>query len=336
MTESLAAGTLPPLRDYQREAVEAIVEGQADGGRGQFRAACGSGKSLVAVHAAARLCPTGLVVVACPSLPLLAQTLAVWAAAGMAAQALAVCSDDTVADTAVRTADLQCPVTTRPDEIADWVRQTPTSRMRLILVTHASAALVGDGLHDADTTASLLVVDEAHHTAGWPGKHVALVHRDEHLPAARRLYMTATPRVLSRRRRAGRGDEDVLSMDDVDVFGPVHYSYPFASAIADGWLDDYRIVVIGVTSAQTPATLRRLDPHAVVRAGAAPLRTAVVQTALIRAAVEFGLRRVVVFTPRVAQSQEFSRTLPATLSALPNRTVPRVASPSGMSTAPRR
>ncbi|MFC8845792.1 MULTISPECIES: Helicase associated domain protein [unclassified Micromonospora] len=321
MRDSRPVEKLPPLRDYQQEAVEAIVKGQADGGRGQFRAACGSGKSLVAVHAAARLCPTGLVVVACPSLPLLAQTLTVWAAAGMAAQVLAVCSDDTVADTAARTTDLRCPVTTRPDEIADWVRRTPTSCMRLILVTHASIAVVGEGLHAADTTASLLVIDEAHHTAGWPGKHVALAHRDEHLPARRRLYMTATPRILSRRRRTG--GEDVLSMDDVDVFGPVHYSYPFPSAIADGWLDDYRIVVIGVASADALSTLRRLDPHAVVRAGAAPLRTAVVQTALARAAAEFGLRRVLVFTPRVAQSQEFSRTLPATLAALPERDRPK-------------
>ncbi|MFI7437815.1 DEAD/DEAH box helicase [Micromonospora haikouensis] len=321
MRDSRAVEKLPPLRDYQQEAVEAIVKGQADGGRGQFRAACGSGKSLVAVHAAARLCPTGLVVVACPSLPLLAQTLTVWAAAGMAAQALAVCSDDTVADTAARTTDLRCPVTTRPDEIADWVRRTPTGRMRLILVTHASIAVVGEGLHAADTTASLFVIDEAHHTAGWPGKHVALAHRDEHLPARRRLYMTATPRILSRQRRTG--GEDVLSMDDVDVFGPVHFSYPFANAIADGWLDDYRIVVIGVASADALATLRRLDPHAVVRAGAAPLRTAVVQTALARAAAEFGLRRVLVFTPRVAQSQEFTRTLPTTLAALPERDRPK-------------
>ncbi|RFS43608.1 hypothetical protein D0Q02_26675 [Micromonospora craniellae] len=200
VSTSWSVERLPTLRDYQREAVEAIVRGQAAGGRGQFRAACGSGKSLVAVHAAARLCPAGLVVVACPSLPLLAQTLAVWAAAGMGAQVLAVCSDDTVADVAVRVADLQCPVTTRQDEVADWVRRTPGSRMRLILVTHLSVAVVGKGLHEADMVADLLVIDEAHHTAGWSGKHVALVHRDEHLPATRRLYMTATPRVLGTRR----------------------------------------------------------------------------------------------------------------------------------------
>ncbi|RFS40520.1 hypothetical protein D0Q02_30320 [Micromonospora craniellae] len=121
----------------------------------------------------------------------------------------------------------------------------------------------------------------------------------------------------------GGGGEDVLSMDDAKVFGPVHYSYPFANAIADGWLDDYRIVVVGIASAEALETLRRLDPRAVVRAGAAPLRTAVVQTALVRAAAEFGLRRVLVFTQRVAQSKEFSRTLPAAVASLPEQDRPK-------------
>jgi hypothetical protein len=221
--DSRPAGKLPPLRDYQQEAVEAIVKGQADGGRGQFRAACGSGKSLVAVHAAARLCPIGLVVMACPSLPLLAQTLAVWAAAGMAAQALAVCSDDTVADTAARTTDLRCPVTTRPDEIAGWVRRTPTGRMRLILVTHASIAVVGEGLHAADTTASLLVIDEAHHTAGWPGKHVALAHRIAALDAIGMRWeissgWTGVHQVTASRNGHTSGDNE--SPDDSDPTDP--------------------------------------------------------------------------------------------------------------------
>ncbi|WP_413231892.1 DEAD/DEAH box helicase family protein [Micromonospora rifamycinica] len=65
---------LPPLRGYQREAVEAIVEGATRDGRGQVIAACGTGKTLIAAHAAVRCCPQGLVVIVCPSLALVGQT----------------------------------------------------------------------------------------------------------------------------------------------------------------------------------------------------------------------------------------------------------------------
>ncbi|MFI2664145.1 DEAD/DEAH box helicase [Micromonospora carbonacea] len=309
---------MPTLRGYQREAVDAVVAALADGGRGQVRAACGSGKSIVAVHAGVRLCPSGLVVVAVPSLTLLAQTLNVWVRAGAAARVLAVCGDGGVADEAVRVVDLTCPVTTDAAQIAGWATQhDAASGLSLVLVTHRSADTVGRGLNAAGVAADLLIVDEAHHTAGWAGKHGALVHRDEHLPARRRLYMSATPRLLPARLRTNGDGDDVLSMDETAVFGPVCYTYSFAQAISDGWLDDYRVLAIGVTSAQALEMLRDLDPAAVVDARAAPLRTVVVQTALVRAAAEFGLRRVVVFTPRVQASREFARTLPAAVESLP-------------------
>ncbi|MBO4164389.1 DEAD/DEAH box helicase [Micromonospora antibiotica] len=318
-TESPPTPALPLLRGYQREAVDAIVQGQADGGRGQVRAACGTGKTIVSLHAARRMCPDGLVVVACPSLPLLAQTLKVWAATGTVTQVLAVCGDESIVPAGGASA-LACPVTTRPEEISAWLHGVPTGQPRLILVTHVSAGLLGDGLTQAGAVADLLIVDEAHHTAGWGGKHNNLLHDDDRLPAHRRLYLSATPRVLTRRRP---GDEDLLSMDDSRVFGPVRYQYPFARAIADGWLDDYRILVIGVTSHEALSILRDTDTHAVTDLHSAPLRTTAIQTALIRAATEFGLRRILVFTSRIAQSRAFATTLPRTLTATPEHHRPK-------------
>ncbi|MFB0631631.1 DEAD/DEAH box helicase family protein [Streptomyces sp. AB3(2024)] len=45
----------------------------------------------------------------------------------------------------------------------------------------------------------LVVVDEAHRTSGSAGKAWADVHRQEVIPARRRLYMTATPRTWAER-----------------------------------------------------------------------------------------------------------------------------------------
>ncbi|WP_432982928.1 Helicase associated domain protein [Dactylosporangium sp. CA-233914] len=313
---------LPGLRGYQADAVAAIVAGLAGGSRGQLIAACGSGKTLVAAHAAVRLVPAGLVVIACPSLALVAQTLAVWSTGGAAGDVLAVCSDDSVADASMHASELDCPVTTDPDVIAAWLRQGVGGGLRLMLTTHQSAGTAGRGLAAARVIAELLVVDEAHRTAGRAGKHGALVHHDASLPARRRLYLTATPRMLSPRRNA-RTTDDIVSMDDATIFGERLYSYPFARAIDEGWLDDYRVLVVGVTRTEVLTLLQGMSGDTVVGSHQAPLRTAVVQTALAGAAVEFGLRRIMVFCPRVEDSAEFTRTLRGTVSALPEDRRPK-------------
>lgn len=306
------------LRGYQQEAVDNIVSILGDGGRTQLVAACGTGKTLVAVHAAMRLAASDLVVVAAPSLALIAQTLGVWAASRAAGRVLAACSDQGVADAAVRVADLACSVTTQPEEIAGWLRQASGGDLRLMLTTYVSAHAAAAGLVKADAVADLLVLDEAHHAAGRRDKASAVVHDDGRLPAVRRLYMTATPRLLAGSRRGGRADvETVASMDDPVTFGPVCYRYPFARAIADDVSDDFRVVVIGVTRRDVLQLLRQMDPAAVVQDTNASLRTIVQQAALAQAACEFGLRRVLVFCSRVADSKLFARTLPATLRALP-------------------
>lgn len=303
---------LPPRRAYQDEAVAAIVDGLAPGGRATVVLACGTGKSLIGVHAGVELVTAGLVVVACPSLALVAQMLGVWSATGVPDAVLAVCSDTTVADAAVHLSDLHCPVTTDAGEVAAWLCRTAAARLRLVLVTHLSANVLGRGLIAADVTVDLLVVDEAHRTAGPAGKNSAAVHHDESLPARRRLYMTATPKLMSVRQGAA-----ALSMDSLETFGPHLYTYSFADGIRDRWLDDYRVVVVGVTRTEVLDMLRGAAEGAAVQMSGASVRTMVVQAALGKAAAEFGLRRILVFTALVRESQNFAATLGETLAGLP-------------------
>ncbi|MFC5005395.1 Helicase associated domain protein [Dactylosporangium cerinum] len=307
---------LPALRTYQRQALAAVTAGLTDGGRGQLLSACGTGKTLMAVHAAAQLVADGLVVIACPSLGLIAQTLAVWARFRAAGELLAVCSDATVRDAAVRdTAQLDCAVTTNADDVAAFVRQATAGR-RLIVTTHVSAHIVGAALAAAGVACDLLVVDEAHETTGRADTDVAVLHEQDRFPARRRLYLTATPRVMQTGARGAVDDAATLSMDDETVFGPVLFRYSTARAIADGWLDDYRVVAIGVTNAEVLAALRRPSADVVHGDADATTRTVVTQLALAKAAAEFGLRRVLMFANRVADSLEFARTFAGTVAAV--------------------
>jgi superfamily II DNA or RNA helicase len=313
----------PGNRDYQVRGVTAVVNALREGGRAQLRMACGTGKTNMALWTAQRLTGhAGVVVIVVPTVGLVEQTLRVWQHTHTDHWALAVCSDDSVQDDGTTTDDILEPVTTDPDVIAAWLRMPTTSAIRLIVGTHISAHVIGEGLQKAAATAELLVIDEAHRSAGAAEKHSGLVHEDDVLPARRRLYMTATARItLTGHHRSGTRSTDpaptVLSMDNETVFGPVAFNYPFSQAIADGWLDDYRLAVIGVTQADVLAMLARAAQTATAHPHQPSEHTAMVHAALARAAADLGLRRVIAFCPRVRDAEHFARTFPRSLAALP-------------------
>ncbi|MFJ5740125.1 Helicase associated domain protein [Streptomyces microflavus] len=307
-----SSGSGPVLRPYQVEADEAIVSGLADGGRGQLHAACGSGKTLISIMAASKLVPgSGLMVVLAPSLSLVAQTVTAWRSLSRIDSVLAVCSDDTVVDDAGHLEDIDAQVSTSPEEIAKWLGVR--SGRRLIVGTYLSAHRLAEAMVAMGSAADFLVLDEAHHLAGRLDYATRRVLEEAFLPARRRLFMTATPRIDEVRGQSTLGS---VSMSDTTVFGPVLYEYPWARAIREGYLDDYRVVVIGVTRAQLVQVLN--DERLLVDGPGAPdLRVLAAQTVIAQAARQHGLRRIIAFSSRLDAAAEFTRTLPSTLNRLP-------------------
>jgi superfamily II DNA or RNA helicase len=301
-------GEARALRPYQVQAVDAVVRGLREHGRGQLLMACGTGKTRVAAEVAARLAGPGeVVVVLVPSIALAAQVIGAWPEGCPVEEVLAVCSDRTVGERdGMRACELPVPAYTDPREIARWLKR---ARGRaLIAGTYDSAPRLAEALALAGVTAALTVCDEAHRLAGPGGKVTSRILRPGMLPDRYRLFVTATPRI-------GAGPQAV-SMDDHDLFGPPLYTYSFASAIGDGWLKQYRLVVAAVTSAQVADLLGERGDE-VVSEGGVPLRLAAAQAALAMCAREFGLRRALAFTARVDQARQFAQALPATLQMIP-------------------
>src|ERR1700741_773287 len=118
MTAPASTPAGPDDRDYQVRGVQRVGAGLARGGRGQLRAACGTGKTKMAMWSAHELVRRGdVVVIACPTVALVGQTLREWSAGSAPIRALSVCCDDTVQgdvvqgesvedDTVATTADL--------------------------------------------------------------------------------------------------------------------------------------------------------------------------------------------------------------------------------------
>jgi predicted helicase len=105
----------------------------------------------------------------------------------------------------------------------------------------------------------LVIADEAHHCAGKIDSAFATVLDADSLKATRRLFMTATPRYLSRRIKdsADQLDIQVSSMDDLEVFGPEMHVLTFGQSIEDGLLSDYQVLILGITDTEIEE-LRRI------------------------------------------------------------------------------
>jgi superfamily II DNA or RNA helicase len=300
------------LRPHQQQAVTAAARTLRTTGRASVVAACGTGKTLIAARTATRLAPRGRVLVLVPTLDLLAQTARVWRAAGRKGAAVAVCSARPALDHDPVGGDT--PMTTSPQELAARLPQDLAGPVT-VYATYASLHAVTTAHHAFDLPPwDMVVVDEAHRTAGRLGKAWSAVHHDDQVPAARRLYLTATPRVWDRDTGSDEDgpDEPVASMDDEAVFGPVAYRLTLSDAIDLGLLADYQILVPVVTDKDLRDWLAT-GPGA----GADGVRLAGRQVAVLRAIADHHLRRVLTFHHRVADARAFATTLADTAHTLP-------------------
>jgi superfamily II DNA or RNA helicase len=301
------------LRPHQREAVDAVLrmlEWPARstvperGLRTQVVMATGSGKTLVATRSAEEL-RAGRVLVLVPSLDLLAQTEAAWRAGGRTGPMIGVSS--------LRGEEASFPNTTGVGELVDWVR--PLDKVT-VFATYASLGLgTLERAHAAGLPGwSLIVVDEAHRVSGRIGRPWAVVHDNTRIPALRRLYMTATPRLwqLNNDSEAGPGapGELVASMeDDPDgPFGSRAYTLTLSEAIDRGICAPYQVVCVDITDTQLQAAqLLGVGGRSDQVRGA---RLAALQTALVKASAEEGFRRTLVFHHVVKEAEAFAVGLP--------------------------
>ena len=299
----------------QRAAVAAVLDKLAEHPATQLILPCGMGKSLVALWVAEQM-PAPLTVIAVPSLTLVSQTLRLWRAeARPPRRMLAVCSDRSAAaiqededDIAARELSEQCEVTRSPRVVAEHLAD---GGAHLIVTTYHSLPVCGEGLELAGRVADLLVADEAHHCVGELGSLYAQATQPGVLPARRRLYMTATPRLTTERtdRRAGEERMVVTSMDDEATFGPVAYELSFAAAIRAGRLTEYELVTM-IADSRRHAAIAELDRELAMRGISVGARALAVASTLLDAIAKFRIRRVVTFHDRIAAALAFADALP--------------------------
>lgn len=245
-------------RPHQQLAISKVTEGLKALDRGKLIMACGTGKTFTSLQIAQEMVGRGgTVLFLVPSISLLQQTLREWTAeAGVPLRSFAVCSDTKVGKKAedISVHDLMYPATTDPAKLAKAMAATASAEaMTVVFSTYQSLPVVAAAQQAGLSEFDLVICDEAHRTTGVTladddDSNFVRIHDNDYLKAARRLYMTATPRIFndSSKSKAADAGAEVTSMDDEVTFGPELHRLGFGEAVGKGLLADYKVLVLAV------------------------------------------------------------------------------------------
>ncbi|MBK4157463.1 DEAD/DEAH box helicase family protein [Corynebacterium macginleyi] len=248
-------------RPHQQTAIDKAIEGFQTHDRGKLIMACGTGKTFTALRLAERVAEDrggkARILFLVPSISLLSQTLKEWTAQGrLDMRTFAVCSDSKVSKKAedIAVYDLEVPVSTEGADIARRFESGKRAKgLNIVFSTYQSLPAVHEAQQHGLEEFDLVICDEAHRTtgitlAGEDSSNFVRVHDADYIKAAKRLYMTATPRLFDDavKGKAAEHSAELTSMDDEGIYGPEFYRLGFGEAVDKGLLTDYKVLVMTV------------------------------------------------------------------------------------------
>ena len=253
----------------QQEAIDNVLEGLANHDRGRLIMACGTGKTFTALRIAEKHVPDGKsILFLAPSIALVSQARREWLThTTRPLSCVVVCSDSSAGGRNEREdiglSEISCPVTSDAREIAHKLTQGKATKV--VFCTYQSLMRISEAQRDfAAPDFTLTIADEAHRTTGVLSDkrervNFQLVHDETSLKTAKRLYMTATPRIYSERSKGALAKKDikVVDMSDQEIYGPQFHRLRFKTAVEAGILSDYRVIVLGVDRSQVKPGLQK-------------------------------------------------------------------------------
>jgi len=261
---------LSPL-PHQQRAIEAVLEGFEKYERGKLIMPPGTGKTYTSIKIAESLVgDSGWVLFLAPSIALLDQTIREYhLKSEYQVNAYAVVSDNKVGkvngkkkteidddeNNVIDTTNwhklslLSYPATTTAHELIKNLR-FEVSKLNVIFSTYQSLDVLIEAHELGLPEFELVICDEAHRTAGVRRKGAEesvfkKVHYNEHIKAKKRLYMTATPKIVEVKDSDEAEKIDTLyNMNNPEFFGHPFFEYNFVQATNDGVILPYTLLLL--------------------------------------------------------------------------------------------
>ena len=244
-------------REHQKKALKEAVNyfEKENNSRGKLIFPCGAGKSLTGYWMTQEL-KSKSTIIAVPSLSLVKQTLEVYLRETVAHNSnvkwLCICSDEGIGkndDVVIYTENIGVPCQTDPEYIEHWLKEN-IDEEKIIFTTYQSGRLIAEISKRLNFTFDVGIFDEAHKTVGSDKKLFSHLLFEENIFIAKRIFMTATERFYT------GSKDDIISMDDEDIYGDTFAQMSFKEAIGLGLLTDYKVITIDVKKSEIADFIR--------------------------------------------------------------------------------
>jgi superfamily II DNA or RNA helicase len=316
MTSMILGETLTPTqyavpRPYQQEMIDKVAAEFKTSDRTKAIAACGVGKTLLAkfIH---DIVQSKITLFMAPSLALIKQALEEWSTkTEHEFLFLAVCSDSSVVsdNDEIRMAahEVNFPVTTDPNDIGEFIdKETPLPKVIFSTYHSVDAVMVASLKHEIEF--DLGIFDEAHKTAGnKQSKQFTLAMENEFIAIKKRLFMTATERVVTKKIQDAAVESGctVYSMDDVEKYGKVSANLNFGKAIQQDIIADYKIVVASIKEQEAQNWMKA---NKIVATGDSDVTMEYLfkKLLIVKAMKELGITKVLSYHSSVSRAKEFT------------------------------
>lgn len=254
-------------RPHQRDAIDAVKAELLNADRCSLVMACGTGKTLTSLRLVEEMVGEGgMVLFLAPSISLVSQSMRGWInQCRERINCYVVCSRGEASNVDLgeaygKISDIPFPATTNPETIARRFRRRGNA-LNVVFSTYQSIDVIHQAQELGLPMFDVAVCDEAHRTTGVIDGEGAFqqIHDPDFVHAAKRVYMTATPRIYGEgaKKKADEGAMLVASMDDQAIFGRIAYRLTFGMAVEQGLLTDYKIVVMQVSEDELGAGMQR-------------------------------------------------------------------------------
>lgn len=229
---------LKPL-EHQKPIIKECKNYYKTENNGRLYLACGTGKTFLGYWIGTRVLQYDKIFIVVPSLYLLSQTYETWMRETQ--------YDEDIYHFILVGSDMD----NKEDFICEYKPSTDVNKIKneleenekvVVIITYHSSDLLISICKKLKYTFDFGIYDEAHRTVGEDDKCFTNMIKSK--IENKRLFMTATEKIYNygKSKKTEEEKENVLSMDNENVYGKVIYRYSMRQAIEDNVLVDYRIV----------------------------------------------------------------------------------------------